>query len=366
MLMKEKKIYIFIGTVAELIKLAPVIKELNKRKNDFTLITSGQTDIHFKEFAEYNGPIKNVISLKEKEQKSSLIHFVLWAAKTFIIALISLRKEFKGANKKKVYFIVHGDTVSALIGALVATFYHLKLVHIESGLRSFNFFEPFPEEICRYIISNLAAVHFCPNQWSENNLKNHNGKKVNTKQNTLIESFWLAIGSKKPLKLANKISGKYFVLVIHRQEHVMFQKTWSKNIFEFIMKNSPQNLKCVFLVHDLTANFLQTTGYNMKEKRLILIPRLPFVDFIKLMDKSEFVISDGGSNQEELSYMGKPCLILRNSTERVEGLGKNALLSMGRKEIINDFFANYKKYKQPRISKSFRPSKIIVDYLVKY
>lgn len=362
--MKQKKIYLFIGTAAELIKIASVIRELKKRKADFTLITSGQTDIHFEEFIKYTGPIDNILSLKGKEQKSSLTHFVLWAIKTFFLSLIKLRKEFSNLDKKNVYFIVHGDTVSSLIGAMLATIYGLKLVHIESGLRSFNFFEPFPEEICRYIISRLAKIHFCPNQWSVDNLKGYKGVKVNTKQNTLLETFWMAMKLKRKVKTSARIKGKYFVLVMHRQEHVMFRKAWSKKMFEFIMKNSPQDLQCVFILHNLTASFIEGTGYK-KKKRLIMVPRLPFVDFIKLMNSSEFVISDGGSNQEELSYMGKPCLILRNSTERIEGLGENAVLSKGDSEVIIDFFKNYKKYKKPKIAKSFHPSKIIVDYLFK-
>lgn len=364
--MMQKRIYIFIGTTAELIKIASVLKELKKRKVEFTLITSGQTDILFNEFVKYTGKIENIIALKGKENKSSLIHFIIWTIKTFVVALFSLRNEFKHIDRKRSYFIVHGDTVSSLIGALIAYYYRIRLVHVESGLRSFNYFEPFPEEICRNIISRLTDIHFCPNKWSVDNLKNHKGIKVNTKQNTLLESYWMAIESKKPKLRVKNLKKKYFVLVMHRQEHVMFRKSWSRKMFNFIINNSPKDLQCVFILHDITASFFKTAGYSNSLHKLITVTRLPFVDFIKLMNSAEFVISDGGSNQEELSYMGKPTLILRNSTERIEGLGKNAILSKGNYDTVKNFFRNYKNYKRSKITKSFRPSKIIVDYLLKH
>ena len=96
------------------------------------------------------------------------------------------------------------------------------------------------------------------------------------------------------------------------------------------------------------------------------MPRLPFIQFIHLLDKAQFIATDGGSNQEESYYLGKPCLILRNVTERTDGLGKNAVLSKGKEDTILHFTQNYKKYKRGRARLEERPSKIIVDYLSKH
>lgn len=367
--MRNKRIYFFIGTTAELIKLALVINRLKDQRIDFKIITSGQNRILFKELEEYLGPSKVHIAFGEKDEISSVFHFALWAIKTFFRGLFYLRKEFRGLDKNNSYFLVHGDTVSSLIGALVASIYRLKVVHIEAGLRSFNFLEPFPEELCRFIISYLADIHFCPNEWCINNLKNLDKVKVNTYQNTLIESFWTAIRKGKHLKLIKKIKKKYFVLVIHRQEHVMFGKKQTKKILEFILKHANKDPSCIFIIHELTKKFLESAKIRLNsqiKKNIVLVPRLPYVNFIKLINNAEYLITDGGSNQEEAYYMGKPCLLLRNCTERIEGLGENVVLSKGNKDIIKDFLKNYQKYKRGGICFKEAPSKIIVDYLLKH
>jgi len=364
--MKNKKIYFFFGTTAELIKLIPIIKEFQKRRICFKIITSGQGKIFFNEFVDFIGPIKEDIQLQEKENKSSVFFFITWAIRATYTGIFSLKKEFKGLNKKNSYFIIHGDTVSSLIGAIIAKIYGLKIVHIESGLRSFNFLEPFPEEISRHIVSYLTDIHFAPNEWAVNNLKKMPGIKINTIQNTLIETFWKAMKIRKYKRSRKKINGKYFVLVMHRQEHVIWGKNEMKNLLEYILKNIEPNLTCVFMTHDITLSFLNSTKFNLGSdyaKKVVFITRLSYVEFIKLIKDSEFIITDGGSNQEEMHYMGKPCLLLRNYTERIEGLGRNVILSKSNKKVISDFLTHYKKYRKNKVTISKAPSKIIVDYL---
>ena len=359
----SKKFYFFIGTTAELIKLIPVIREFKKKKLNFKIITSGQGQVYFDEFASYFGSIKADIVFHQKARESSVFKFIIWTVKTLFLSLFLLRKEFP-RQKKGVYFIVHGDTVSSLIGTLIGYFYGLKVVHIESGLRSFNFLEPFPEEVCRFIISIFADIHFCPNEWCVNNLRNHKGVKINTHGNTLIESFWWAIKQKQ--KLPKAIKGKYFVLVMHRQEHVIFNREKSKKILEFVIKSFDRKLSCVFITHDLTRDFLEGVRLSPKKRLrdMIVSERLPYPGFMHLVSKAEFIVTDGGSNQEEAYYMGKPCLIIRGRTERIEGLNKNAILSKNKKGVILDFFENYKKHRKARIKSKISPSKIIVNYLV--
>jgi UDP-N-acetylglucosamine 2-epimerase (non-hydrolysing) len=366
--MNNKKIYFFFGTTAELIKLIPVIKELKKRKIDFKLITSGQGKILFSEFTDFVGPLKGNINLVEKENKSSVFFFILWAIKATFTGMFALKKEFKGLNKNNSYLIIHGDTVSSLIGAVLAKRYGLKIVHIESGLRSFNFLEPFPEELSRHIVSYLTDIHFAPNKWAVTNLKKMPGVKINTKQNTLLETFWMAMKVRSYKRSVKKINGKYFVLVMHRQEHVIWGKKEMKNLLEYILENMNSDLTCVFMTHDITLSFLDSTEFNLGSdfaKKIAFITRLSYIEFMKLIQDAEFIITDGGSNQEEMYYMGKPCLLLRNYTERIEGLGENVVLSKGNKQIIKNFLKKYKTFKRKTIPISIAPSKIIIDYLIK-
>lgn len=367
--MKNKRIYFFMGTNAEFIKLAPIIKEFRRRKVQISIITSGQNRINFEELKDFTGKLKIDIAFAEKSNKSSVPLFLFWALKTFLTGLISLNKEFKGLNRGNSYFIVHGDTVSALIGSLIAKIFRLKLVHIESGLRSYNFFEPFPEEICRFINIHLADILFAPTDWAYSKIQHLSGEKINTKQNTLIESCLWALKTKKVNSLSLKERfGKYYILIMHRQEHVYFQKEWTRNILDLVINSAAKDQNCIFILHALTSRFLQSERLSSgaeAERRILMVPRLPYIDFINFMNKAEFIATDGCTNQEESYYMGLPMLALRNLTERIEGLGENVVISKGDEKTIKSFLKNYKKYKKPLVGLQVRPSKIIVDYLLK-
>jgi UDP-N-acetylglucosamine 2-epimerase (non-hydrolysing) len=355
-----KKFYFYVGTTAELIKLAPVIKGFKKKKLDFKVIYTGQVKIDFSEFDDYIGRFHPDIKFRTKGRSSSVFKFVLWSLRTFFASLIQLRKEFSLLDKKSTYLIVHGDTVSSLIGAIVGKIFGLQIVHIESGLRSFNFFEPFPEEICRFIISKTADIHFCPNEWAVNNLSNTGGLKINTKQNTLIEIFNWSL--KEAGHKRRPVKGKYFVLVVHRQEHVIFGKKKTRQIIDKIFGYAPKDIKCVFMLHGISIDFLNPILNNHK-REIVYINRLSYIDYMNLFSHSEFVVTDGGSNQEELYYLGRPALIIRNVTERIEGLNINIVLGKDKEKVIKKFFMNYKTYKRKRVQLDFSPSKIIVDYM---
>ncbi len=368
--MKRKDIYFFIGTTAELIKLAPVIKELDKRGANFKIIASAQNSLQFNELKFFMGKQSAYYTLGVKPFKlpNFYFRFVVWMIKAVGNFFLYFRNEFKGTDKRSSFFIVHGDTVSSLIGALVAKVHGIRLVHIESGLRSFDFFEPFPEEICRFIVSKLADIHFCPNSWAVNNLSKTSGMKINTHNNTLIETVSITLKNTKKADFKPIQKRKYFVLVLHRQEHILFKKNLTKNVLNIFAEYANKDLVCVLVLHKLTEKFLRKEKLIdklRKNKNIILIPRFPYTEFIHLMEDAEFIATDGGSNQEESYYLGKPCLILRNVTERTEGLGENTLLSHGDENIIHNFIQNYKKYKRKQIKYKIRPSKIIVDYLIK-
>lgn len=365
----DKRIYFFIGTAAELIKIAPVMREFRRKKISFKLITSGQNRINLEDFADYVGKLKPIIAFKQKKIKSSAFYFILWALKLFFLGLIRLRREFKGANRKSIYFIVHGDTVSALLGAIIARLYGLKLLHIESGYRSFNFFEPFPEEICRFLIAFLADVCFYPNIQAYNNIKNFRGIKINTHVNTAYENFMrvlnLKVNSKPLISLGRS---KYFLLILHRQEHMIFQKELTKEYFNTMTLSARPDLKCILILHMITENFLNEQGLMSgieKNPNVIVVPKLQYAEFVKVLAGSEFIATDSGGNQQEAYFLGKPCLILRKSVEGAEGVGENAVIAGENIEVIKNFVENYKTRRRKKITIKKLPSEIITDYIEK-
>ncbi len=367
---KKRIIYIFFGTTAELIKLIPVIKELERRKVTYRIVLSGQTDIKFDDFDKLIGKQKIYFSFRSKMRKPSALNFFLWAIKTTFAGFFWARKEFSDEKRKKIIFVVHSDTVSTLVGALISFFGRVKLAHVEAGLRSYNFLEPFPEEICRTLTSYFADIHFCPNKEACKNIKDRKGVKINTKWNTSVEALSFALKRKITSPLLRFLKKKpYFIFILHRQEHLFIRKGDSRRIIEMVVKEANKNLLCLFIVHKVTKQYLSSMGLwedIRKNKNIKVISGLPFLEFVRILKGSEFIVSDGGGNQTESHFFGKPCLIMRRETEQTEGIGKNAVLSREDPKIINNFFKNYKKLRGSQGKVLVWPSKIIVDGLLKF
>ncbi|PIR43596.1 UDP-N-acetylglucosamine 2-epimerase [candidate division WWE3 bacterium CG10_big_fil_rev_8_21_14_0_10_32_10] len=360
---EKNRYYFFVGTIAELIKVIPVIKKFKDNSVPFKIISTGQNIIQTSDTLKLASNPEIDIILSNSLIKQSALGLVIWWFKTFFIGTYILKKEF--LKNKNNYIIVHGDTVSTVMGALIGKIYKVKVVHIESGLRSFNLLNPFPEEIDRIIVSSLTDIHFCPNEWALINLKSKNGIKINTKYNTLVDSLHLALSHSDTPSFAKKLgSKKYFMFVMHRQENLA-RASLVKSIISEIVEVS-KTTHCVFVMHDLTKETLKNINILNsleKNKNITLVGRQPYIHFMKLMSNCEFIITDGGSNQEESSYFGVPCLLLRTHTERIEGLNKNVVLSRNDPIIIHDFVLNYKKYRRKSVEAKNSPSTKIFTYL---
>ena len=352
-------IHIIIGTRAQLIKMAPIMVELQKRKIDYNFIFLAEHKETINSMIKMFGIKKpDVILGNINKDITNSFTMTFWSMRVIIKGFIKRNKIFKG--DKKGIVLVHGDAPPAFLGALIANFQGLKVGHIESGLRSFNLFSPFPEEITRILTFNLTDYYFCPGDWAIQNLKNYNGHKINTKENTLIDSLRLALDNLENIKI-DIPKEKYCVATIHRFENIS-KKEKLKEIIR-IIDDISKKIKVLFILHPPTRKKLDEYGFTehlKNNKNIELRPRYDYFEFIKLIGKSEFIISDGGSNQEECYYLGKPCLLLRNETERKEGIGKNVILSKFNKKIIKDFADNYKKYKGEIVLNKEFPSKEII------
>lgn len=369
--MPNKRIYFFIGTTTELVRISPILKELKKRRMPFKIISSGQNKIHTDQLKEYVGEIKIDITLKEKGDKSSALHFALWSINVFFTALFKLRGEFKDLSIKNCHFIIFGDPISTSIGAILAKFYRLNLIHLESGDLSFDLREPFPEEICRNINIHLANVLFPPGDWAMNNLNKVHGltkKRINTYYNTQTEVLQFSL-EKKPSQNIQKLIkdfGKYYILIMHRQEHVFFRKEWTKRILKFVLKNSDPKLKCIIFDHPLSNQIISSIKPTLSpdnRKRIVTLPLLSYSDFLNLMRNAEYIASDSATNQYESYLLGKPYLALRERVEQTEGIGENVVISLGDTTIMKDFLLNYPIYQKKGITPKKKPSRIIADYL---
>lgn len=364
--MSNKTVYFFVGTDAEFIKIFPVILACRKNNMNTAIIASGQNDIKQSRIFELYDDIKIDIELSsEKQIKKSARGLLEWYLRTNMKAAALIKKRFGYENLVNAPMIVHGDTISTMMGAFIGKHLGMLVCHVEAGLRSHNILNPFPEEIDRLITSKMARVHFAPGETPVMNLRKVKGKVVNTRINTLADS--LNISKEVPVKndkVAAIIDSDYFVFVMHRQENLM-NKALLKECIENVIKLTEKH-KCVIILHkptEVALNEQNLLSGLRQNKNVILLPRIDYFDFMKLLASSVFVITDGGSNQEELSYMGKPTLILRNNTERNEGLNENVILYGGDVGKILRMDTEYKELQKNEKKFSDSPSEIIAKCL---
>jgi UDP-N-acetylglucosamine 2-epimerase (non-hydrolysing) len=357
--MSKKKIYVVIGTRAQLIKMAPIMVLMQKENIDYEFIYTAQHKETISEIlSDFNVKMPDRI-LYSKSEAKTITKFLGWIG-SMLFQSLSPKKIFP----EKGIVLTHGDTATCIWAAIVGKLAGCIVCHVESGLRSFNIFQPFPEELTRLITFRFSDVYFCPNSWAVNNLKKYNGDKVNLEINTLYDSVKEALTSNESVDYPNE---KYAVVSIHRLENI-FTKKFEQTIIPLLENVAEKGFVLVFVLHPATLSVLKRNEGKLykrleSNKRIVLKDRYSYFKFIKLLNGSQFVISDGGSNQEELSYLGKPTLLFRNVTERIEGLKENIVISNFDEHKIMNFVENYKNFQRPIKEISISPSEKIITYL---
>ena len=352
-------IHILLGTRAQLIKLAPVIRALNQKEIPYNFIYTGQHKDTMEELRTGFRIKEPDVTLYKGQDIVSVSAMVCWAIRIILLTLFKRKKIFN--DDRNGIVIIHGDTISTLLGALMGKLAGLKVGHVESGLRSFNLFHPFPEELTRILTFTLCNYFFCPGEWAINNMKKYKGRKIDTGVNTLFDSLKWAVGNLNHVEVALP-QEKYCIISIHRYEN-MNTRSRFLSIIE-IVERITKHVKALFFLHPTTEKKIHHYGVFdrlKKNPRLELHPRYSYFQFIKLLYGSEFMVTDGGSNQEECSYLGKPCLLIRRKTERQEGLGKNVCLSQMKSPVIDDFINNYSTFAVPFFQEEITPSSLIVN-----
>lgn len=358
-------VHFVIGTRAQLFKMAPVMLECEKRGLEWRWVYTAQhRDTMEASLKTFGLPEPDYTVVRWDTEAKTMGSMGKWFFK-MILSLGRSRRILAGHTGKKNIVLTHGDTFTTWFAALYAKLTHTKVMHIESGLRSFNLWNPFPEEINRLITFRLTDYYACPGQWALDNLKKYKGIKINTVMNTQIDTirFGLAHADNAEFELPKQ---KYVVVSIHRYENIFKQKRLEQIVCE--LEKIAKQFKVLIVQHPATAGQIDKLGYRerlRKNKNIELLPRMEYLPFVKAVKHSEFVITDGGGNQEELYHMGKPTLIFRNETERKEGLGTTTVISKLDPIIIDNFVKNYKDYEQKPVSLKNSPSKKIVDVLVK-
>ena len=350
-------VYFVIGTRAQFIKVAPVMRAMLDQEMPYTLVYTAQHKENIHEILDvYKLPQPDVVMYRQKEANTRG-SFLIW----FVYILYKVLFQSKRYIPEPGILLTHGDTFTAWLAALMGKRSGCIVGHIESGCRSFNIFSPFPEEISRLITFQFSDIYFCADEWAINNLKKYKGKKINMGGNTMLDGVRYALNY--PSKPHYDFEDAPFALVsIHRFENI-FTPRFTDVILP-VLKDIAKTRQIVFVSHPATRERLHGLGLLDKlsaESNITLHARFGFIDWVNLCNKAGFVITDGGSNQEELSYLGVPTLLFRYETERQEGLGENVILSKFDRNIISDFVNSPDQYRRKPSLGDASPSETIIQ-----
>ncbi len=335
-----KKISFIFGTRPEAIKLAPLINYFKKSDSFFVSVCS--TGQH-KEMLKQILPLFDIepdFDLDLMTENQSLAGFVSKA--------ISSVDDYLDKTKPD-YIVVQGDTSTVFAASLCAFFRKIKIIHIEAGLRTGNKFSPFPEEMNRVLTGRLADFHMAPTQQAKKNLlkENIDSSKILVTGNTGIDSILFVISKMKfektKLPVINQLkkyssfnSGKLILVTGHRRENF---GSGFENLCNALSHLASKHKDFLFIypVH-LNPNVKKIVYEKLSNiKNIILLPPADYRTFIKLMDSSYLILTDSGGVQEEAPTLGVPVLVLRDTTERPEGVtaGCSKLIGTNPDKIIN-------------------------------
>jgi UDP-N-acetylglucosamine 2-epimerase (non-hydrolysing) len=330
--MKIKVLLVF-GTRPEAIKMAPVIKALSKNSSFETkvCVTGQHRSMLDQVLSLYNITPDYDLNIMSTNQTLSDI------TQLTMLGLEKVFNEFK-AN----WVIVQGDTNTTFAASLAAFYRKISVAHVEAGLRTNNIYSPWPEEINRQLTSRIASLHFPPTPIAQNNLLAE-GIPVtkmlvtgNTVIDALLESVAHLESNNNLLKQHEELFSfldprkKLLLITSHRREN--FGGSIQQICRALLRLAARDDVQVVYPVH-LNPNIFDTVnGILGKQKNIFLIPPQEYLPFVYLMLKSYLILTDSGGVQEEAPTLGKPVLVVRDTTERPEGIHAGTCLLIGTNE----------------------------------
>lgn len=347
-----KKILIIFGTRPEAIKMAPLVKAFQKEKTSFetkVCVTAQHRQMLDQVLDFFDIQPDFDLDLMKPNQNLYTI------TADIIVGLKSVLEDFKPD-----FVFVHGDTTTTMAASIAGFYSGAKVCHIEAGLRTFDKYAPFPEEINRQVTGRIADLHFAPTETSKENLlkENISGKNILITGNTVIDALLESadrvesVEDEEISKLKNLVdtSKKLILVTGHRREnHGEGFINICKALKEIAVNNA--DVQLIYPVH-LNPN-VQKPVYEILSdvENIHLIEPLSYPAFVWLMKYSYLIITDSGGVQEEAPSLGKPVLVMRDTTERPEAVAAGTVILVGTdtQKIINEceeLLKNTEKYQK--------------------
>ena len=365
--MEQIKVISIFGTRPEAIKMAPLVKELEKRKEieSIVVVTAQHRQMLDSVLETFN--IKPDYDLNIMKQGQTLGDITTRA-------LTGLEEVIK--KEKPDIVLVHGDTTTTFAGALAAFYNSVSIGHVEAGLRTYDKYSPYPEEMNRQMVDCMSDMYFAPTLMSKENLlkEGKDESKIYVTGNTAIDAMATTVDENYTnLELEwIKPNEKMILLTAHRRENLGKPM---RNIFKAVKKITDEfnDVKVIYPIH-LNPKVREIANEVFKgDDKVHLIEPLEVFDFHNFQNKSYIILTDSGGIQEEAPSLGKPVLVLRDTTERPEGIKAGTLKLVGTDEetIYNEtkkLLIDKKEYE--KMSKASNPygdghaSEKIVDAII--
>lgn len=353
-----------VGTRAQLIKVAPVIVACERMCVPLRLLMTGQHKETMDDLiAEFSIRAVQVHAI-EASERSTVGSLFRWLPRAHLGVTRRLREFSKAGNPLDI--VVHGDTLSTLVGAVAGWRGGHRVIHLESGLTSGRLLDPFPEELTRRLVFRLTNVAFCPNPEAVSVMQRFPGcEVVDTGGNTILDAVRITGAASR----RDEPTDPYIVASLHRFQNIYSSRRLRQlvDLIVEIASSTPVH----FVLHPATRKRLE------REKLLDRLastpgvrtsPRLGYSEFLSLAARSACVLTDGGSNQEELAALGVPTVVMRERTERPDGLGRNAVMESDIANGVADFVRSrsYTALRRAGIEgEALGPSLLIASYLAR-
>ena len=322
--MGKLKIMVVFGTRPEAIKMAPLVLELQKQKEvieTITVVTAQHRQMLDQVLETFNIVPDYDLDIMGKSQ-------------TLLDITSKILNQLDPVIKKEKpdMVLVHGDTTTTFAASLVAFYNQVRIGHVEAGLRTFDKYSPYPEEMNRQMTDDLADLYFAPTGESKANLlkENHSESSIVVTGNTAIDALKLTVQEDYHHEVLDQLdpAKKVILVTMHRREN---QGQPMRAVFGALreMVDQEPTIEVVYPVHLSPAVQEAANDLLGDHDRIHLIEPLDVLDFHNLASRSYFIMSDSGGVQEEAPSLGKPVLVLRDTTERPEGIKAGTLKLVG-------------------------------------
>ncbi|TFD44234.1 hypothetical protein E3T37_00240 [Cryobacterium sp. TMT2-10] len=344
------------GTTAEAIKIAPIARRLDEQGIPYQQwLTLQHTTALLKALPSLGLPAPDRLIANgnrgEPLRSSSDVLRWLWQITKWIRTNVGPLRKSLPSN---TVIVVHGDTLTTVVGAYIARRLKVECAHIEAGLRSGNWRHPFPEELDRRVVGRLATIHYTPSLEATSNLGSRKNV-VHTHGNTVLDAV---LDHKEQ---AGEDPDPFGVVLLHRFELISNLQLLEETI-STLAAQSPVPLK--LMVDAYSEQALQEAVAKFGAGKLTPQSKLEHEDFVNLIKSAQFVVTDSGGIQAETALIGVPTLIHRKTTEQAEGIGSNIVLSEWKMGKLASFLIDFKSYRRPINRPEHSPSDVIVGDLV--